>query len=163
MDRIPKFLDRIFYHLSKVAMLLLFITMLIEVIFRYVPGLHMAQPWVPGLLSLLDVWLIYLGSVVAMKSNTHLRITVLTERMSAKTREWNNVLVNLITLILMVLMIYYSIPIVKTGMDLTFFGGVAFSKGYSFIALPICLSAMAVMVLHRIFVSIRRIRSGEIQ
>jgi TRAP-type transport system small permease protein len=163
MEGLAKFLDRIFNHLSKLAMFLLFVTMLIEVIFRYIPGLHMAQPWVPGILSLLDVWLIYLGSVVAMRSNTHLRISVLTSRMSPKTKEWNNLFVNLISLILMLLIIYYSIPIVKTGMDLTFFGGVALSKGYSFIALPICIGAMVVMVLHRIAVSIQKIRAGELQ
>jgi TRAP-type C4-dicarboxylate transport system permease small subunit len=163
MERLSIFLERIFNHLSKVAILLLFITMLIEVIFRYIPGLHMAQPWVPGFLNLINVWLIYLGSVVAMKSNTHLRITFLTGRMSPKTKAWNDLIVNLMSLLLMILIIYYSVPIVETGMNLTFFGGLALSKGYSFIALPVCLTAMALMLMHRIVVSVRKIWAGEFQ
>ncbi|MCX5906197.1 MAG: TRAP transporter small permease subunit [Deltaproteobacteria bacterium] len=158
MERLTKFLDGIFSHLSRVAMLLLFIVMMIEVIFRYIPGLHMAQPWVPGILSLIDVWLIYLGSVVAMRANSHLRITFLVDRMSARQREWNNVVVNSITLSLLILVSFYSIPIVRTGMDLTFFGGFALSKGYNFIAVPICACAMALMVIRRILQSIQKIR-----
>ncbi len=161
MEHLTKFLDTIFSQLSRVAMVLLFIVMMIEVIFRYVPGLHMAQPWVPGILSLIDVWLIYLGSVVAMRANSHLRITFLVDRMSPRQREWNNIMVNSITLALLLLVSFYSIPIVKTGMDLTFFGGFALSKGYSFIAVPICACAMALMVVRRIGQSIRKIKAEE--
>ncbi len=142
-------------------MVLLFIVMMIEVIFRYVPGVHMAQPWVPGVLSLIDVWLIYLGSVVAMRANSHLRITFLVDRMSPRQREWNNVAVNSITLVLLLLVSFYSIPIVKTGMDLTFFGGFALSKGYNFIAVPVCACAMALMVVRRIRQSVQKIRTRE--
>jgi TRAP-type C4-dicarboxylate transport system permease small subunit len=155
---LTQFLERTFAYLSRVALFLLFVVMLIEVIFRYIPGLHMAQPWVPGILSLIDVWVIYLGSVVAMKTNSHLRITFFVERMTPYQREWNNLIVNSITLILLILLSLYSIPIVRTGMDLTFFGGFALSRGYSFIAVPICASAMALMVVHRILRSIQKIR-----
>ena len=158
MKALNQFIEKIFAQLSRVAMILLLIVMLIEVIFRYIPGLHMAQPWIPGILSLIDVWLIYLGSVVAMRANSHLRITFFIDRMSPRQREWNNIFVNSITLILLILVTYFSVPIVKTGMDLTFFGGFALSKGYNFIAVPISAGAMALMVIHRIIQSVQKIR-----
>lgn len=157
-EKCTAWLEHVFFGLSAVAMLLLCIVMLIEVLFRYLPGLSMAQPWVPGVLSLIDIWLIFMGSVVAMRAGTHLKITFFTSRMPKPVSGANTIFVNLINLALLLAMAYYSIPIVETGMDLTF-GGVPFSKGYGFMALPICTLLMALMVVRRILEEVKKMRS----
>lgn len=150
-------LDTIFQKLSILAILLLGLVIMIEVIFRYIPWFSFAQPWVPGTLDLLDTWLIFLGSVVGMHQNKHLRITFFVDKIPQRMREWNNIVVNLITLCLLVFIIYYSIPIVRSGMDLGF-GGVPFTKGYAFIALPICSFPMTLIVGRRIVESVKKLR-----
>lgn len=160
MEQISKAFHRIFYHLSGFCMFLLCLVMLIEVIFRYIPGLSMAQPWIPGILSLLDTWLIFLGSVVAMSANSHLRMGFFADRMPVHMREWNRLLVNAITLLLFIIMLFYSRPVVETGWDLQF-GGIPFSKGYSIIALPICIGIMSLIVIQRIMTSVRKIAKGN--
>ena len=149
LEKVASGISHVFFRLSALAMFLLCLIMLFEVIFRYIPGLSMAQPWVPGVLSLIDIWLIFMGSVVAMCQSSHLRITFFTSRMPSRVAKSNKLLVNVINLALLLIMTWFSIPIVETGMDLTF-GGVPFSKGYSFIALPVCTSLMAIMVIRNI-------------
>jgi TRAP-type C4-dicarboxylate transport system permease small subunit len=154
------FINHFFYRLSGFSMFLLCIVILIEVVFRYIPGLTMAQPWIPGVLSLLDTWLIFLGSIVAMKADSHLRLDFLATRLPPSLREWNCLFVNVVSLFLFILILIYSKPIVDTGWDLQF-GGVPFSKGYSIISLPVCLSFMSLILLQRILNSIRKIFSAK--
>jgi TRAP-type C4-dicarboxylate transport system permease small subunit len=160
MQSVFGLLGRFFYYLSGFCMLALCVVMLIEVVFRYIPGLTMAQAWVPGVLSLLDTWLIFLGSVVAMWKFSHLRIGFFADRLPSPFREWNHLVVNVVTLFLFIIILIYSRPIVATGWDLTF-GGVPFSKGYSIIALPICIGIMSLYVILRILNSIKKIVSGS--
>ena len=141
-------------------MFLLFIVMLLEVAFRYIPGVTQAQPWIPGVLSLLDIWLIFLASVVAMRKNSHLRITFFIDKFPYYLRVWITLIVNLITLFVFLIIIFFSQEIVKTGMGINV-GGVQFSKGYSFIALPITSGLMCIYVIIRIFDSIKTMRRGE--
>ena len=150
-------MTKIFERLSELSLLLLFLVMLAEVLFRYIPSFSSAQPWIPGVIAMLDIWLIFLGSVIAMQSNTHLRIKFFEKFMTPKVKELNRIIVNLITLCLLVLMIVSSIPIVRTGMDLNF-GGVPFSKGYSFVALPVCISFMIPIIISRIIRSVKVLR-----
>lgn len=159
-DRIPELFNSAFYYLSGAAMFLLCLVMLIEVVFRYIPGLSMAQPWIPGVLSLLDTWLIFLASVVAMKKDSHLRITFFTDRLPPRLREWNTLFINIITLVVFLAIIIYSREIVATGMDINF-GGVPFSKGYSFIALPVCLGFMTIVIIFRILESVNKMMRGN--
>lgn len=149
LDKTTYYIERCLFYLSAIAMFLLCFVMMIEVVFRYIPSLSIAQPWVPGVLSLIDIWLIFMGSVVAMRAGGHLKINFFTSRMPPSLARANKIFVNFINLILLIIMTYYSLPIVETGMDLTF-GGVPFSKGYSFMALPICSSIMALMVIRNI-------------
>ena len=158
LDKITYYIERCFFYLGAFAMFLLCFVMLIEVFFRYIPSLSIAQPWVPGVLSLIDIWLIFIGSVVAMRAGGHLKINFFTSRMPTPIARANKIFVNLINLILLIIMTYYSIPIVETGMDLTF-GGVPFSKGYSFMALPICSSLMALMVVRNIVNAVKEMKS----
>ena len=150
-------LDKISYQFSGLALFLLCVVMILEVLLRYVPWFNFAQDWVPGVLILMDTWLIFLASVAAMYRDKHLRINFFVKKMPQRMGEWNTLLVNTITLCLLLLMTYSSVPIVRSGMDLTF-AGVPFSKGYSFMALPVCTSLMALMVVRRIAVSIQKLR-----
>jgi TRAP-type C4-dicarboxylate transport system permease small subunit len=158
-DRILDGLSSICYYLGGISMFLLCIIMLIEVAFRYIPGVTQAQPWIPGVLSLLDIWLIFLASVFAMRKDSHLRITFFVNLVPHILREWTNLIVNCVTLFVFLVMIIFSQEIVKTGMDMHV-GGVPFSKGYSFISLPICIGLMSLFVLIRIVDSITKMRRG---
>ena len=159
-DRISDVISSSCYYLGGTAMFLLCIVMLVEVAFRYIPGVTHAQPWIPGVLSLLDIWLIFLASVVAMRKDSHLRISFFVDRFPRWLQLWINLTVNIVTLLVFMVMIIFSQEIVKTGMDMHV-GGVPFSKGYSFIALPICIGFMSIYVVLRILGSITDIKRGQ--
>ncbi len=159
MERISGVISKVCYYLGGLAMFLLCVVMVVEVIFRYIPGLSMAHPWIPGVLIMLDTWLIFLGSVVAMERASHLRITFFVNKIQPTLREWNSLLVNILTLLIFIIILIYSKQIIETGMDLNY-GGIPFSKGYTFLALPVCVGLMTFQVLLRISASIKRLRKG---
>jgi TRAP-type C4-dicarboxylate transport system permease small subunit len=158
-SRIAKAISQSCYYLGGMAMLFLCIVMLIEVAFRYIPGVTQAQPWIPGVLSLLDIWLIFLASVTAMQKDCHLRITFFIDLFSPAIRSWISIFVNICTLIVFIIMIVFSHEIVKTGMDINV-GGVPFSKGFSFISLPICIGFMSIFVVIRIVDGIHAVKGA---
>ena len=139
------------------ALFALCAVMMVEVVLRYVPWFNLAQDWVPGILILLDTWLIFLASIAAMYRNKHLRIDFFVRKMPPRMAEWNTLVIDTITLILLLGMTYFSIPIFLSGLDLNY-AGVPFPKGFSFFALPFCAGLMSLMVVRRIVLSIKKLR-----
>ena len=157
--RIFAALDRIFSQLSGWALLALCLIMGAEVILRYLPWFNLAQDWVPGILIFFDTWMIFLASIVAMYRDNHLRVDFFVNKMPPRMAEWNSLTVNLITLVLLVLVTYTGIPIFRSGMDLNY-AGLPFPKGLAFFALPFCSAWMAVMVVRRIALNLKKLAIG---
>jgi TRAP-type C4-dicarboxylate transport system permease small subunit len=155
-ERIFAALDRVFSQLSGWALFALCIVMGAEVILRYVPWFNLAQDWIPGILIFFDTWMIFLASIVAMQRDNHLRVDFFVKKMPPRMAEWNSLVVNIITLGLLVLVTYTGIPIFRSGMDLNY-AGLPFPKGLAFLALPFCTALMALMVVRRIVLTIRKL------
>ena len=149
MEKLGNYVERIFSSLSGAVIFLITVVMLAEALFRYIPWLSSAQAWIPGIIMMLNVWLVFLGSVAAMQLDTHLKMSLFSKNVPDALRKKIKLVVNSVSFVLLALVTYYSIPVVDSGMDITF-GGVPFSKGYSFIALPICSGIMALIALKRI-------------
>lgn len=145
-DGLSKAFYRIFYYLAGFCLFGLFVVMLAGVVFRYIPGLDAAAPWIPGVLNFFQVWLVFLGAVAATAARQHLRIGVFVDRMRGSPRRVVDATIWLVRVGTLALLLYVSIPVVRTGFDATI-GGVAFSKGYVYAVLPLALAAMIVLEL----------------
>lgn len=64
---------------------LMFIIMLLQVLTRYV--LKFGVPWTDEAARFLFLWSTFLGAAIAQRSNTHIRVSILTDRLKGKAKQ----------------------------------------------------------------------------
>ncbi len=79
-----RILDRVVGSAAAILLLIAMTLMLLGVIFRYV--LHHPQVWIDEVIATLFPWLTMLGAVLALRRNSHMRMTALVARTHARIR-----------------------------------------------------------------------------
>jgi len=85
------------------------IAVFIEVIFRYL--LHQPIYWSEEFPRFILIWLTFLGSVIAMKNNSHLSISLLTNRLAIQKRIWVQFFANTLSLLFISILVWGGIII----------------------------------------------------
>jgi TRAP-type C4-dicarboxylate transport system permease small subunit len=87
----------------------------LQIILRYFFGNPFV--WIGELATWLFIWLIYLGSIVLVHNNDHLKVDIVFERLPSAIKQWSRILVNLLVLSFLILIIYQTIIVLnKFGM-----------------------------------------------
>lgn len=147
-SRLAHLIERVFFHAAGACLAGLFIVMMFGVIFRYLPIQVGFEHWVPGLLNLLQVWLILFGSLAAVVSNHHLRIGFIVERFPSRVRIAVDPSVWVLRVLTLAVLLYSCIAVVDKGFSASI-GGVPFTKGVIYIALPVVLVLMLLLEIIR--------------
>jgi len=84
--------------LLAVMLGIMFIIVFLNVIFRY--GFNTGLTWSEELTRYVFVWLIFIGSIVALKDDNHLKVTMVVEKLPAKLQKITAVVVELLLLYL---------------------------------------------------------------
>ena len=79
-----RILDRVVGSAAAILLLIAMTLMLLGVIFRYV--LHHPQVWIDEVIATLFPWLTMFGAVLALRRNSHMRMTALVARTPARIR-----------------------------------------------------------------------------
>lgn len=104
--------------INDVSVVLLFIamtiTVLIQVFFRYV----MQSPlrWTEEASRYLMIWLVLLGSGIAMRNKAHLQVDVLTSALPQKPKMFFNVIVSILTITFLLIMTYFGFKVAMKTM-----------------------------------------------
>lgn len=141
-------IERVFFHAAGACLGALFLVMMGGVIFRYLPIQVGFEHWVPGLLNLLQVWLILFGSLAAVVSNHHLRIGFIVEKFPARVQTFVNTSVWVLRFLTLSILLYSCIAVVDKGFSASI-GGVPFTKGLIYVALPVVLVLMLLLEVMR--------------
>ena len=141
---VARLIERVFFHAAGFCLMALFSVMMGGVLFRYLPIQVSLEHWVPGLLNLLQVWLILFGSLAAVVSGHHLRIAFIVEQFPAHLRVPVNGFVWLLRVLTLATILYSSIAVVDKGFSASI-GGVPFTKGLIYAALPVVLTLMLLL------------------
>lgn len=148
LSRLSHLIERVFFHAAGTCLAALFIVMMFGVIFRYLPIQVGFEHWVPGLLNLLQVWLILFGSLAAVVSNHHLRIGFIVERLPYNLRVAVDITVWMLRVLTLAILFYSCIAVVDKGFSASI-GGVPFTKGVIYVALPVVLMLMLLLEIIR--------------
>jgi TRAP-type C4-dicarboxylate transport system permease small subunit len=157
IDPFSRFIERTFFHLAGFCLLALLLVMLTGVGLRYLPLTRQAEHWIPGVLNLFQVWLVLFGSVAAVVSRHHLRITFFVDRLSDRMGRAVDLFMWLVRVATLGVVLYASYRVVETGFDVSI-GGVPFTKGHIYVALPLVL---VLMILLEIIKLRRNARQGS--
>ncbi len=145
-EPVAHLIERLFFHLAGLCLFALFIVMMGGVIFRYLPVRSELEHWVPGVLNLLQVWLILFGSLAAVISRHHLRIGFIVAQLPHRMKCFVDVLVWIVRFATLAILLYACVPVIRAGFDASI-GGVPFTMGLVYVALPIVLPLMILLEL----------------
>lgn len=102
--RVGKFLlDVIELYIPMFAFIGLFLMFIVNIFFRYV--LNNPLTWPPELIVTGFVWLALLSATYVRRKGTHVKFTIVYERLSAKKQTLNRILVNVIIVVFFVIAI----------------------------------------------------------
>jgi len=85
------------------------IAVFIQIIFRYI--LHHPIYWSEEFPRFILIWLTFLGSAIAMKNNSHLSVSLLTNRLDVQKRILIQFFANLLSLLFLLILVWGGIKI----------------------------------------------------
>lgn len=148
LDPLSRFVEKVFLHIAGACLGALFMVMLAGAVLRYLPVQTSIEHWAPGLANLFQVWLVLFGSVAALVSRHHLRIGFLVERLPAGAERAVSAMVWAVRMATLGLLLQACFRVVEASFSASI-GGVPFSKGDIYVALPVCLVAMIALEILR--------------
>lgn len=149
-----KGIERIISFIGCTILCLLTIIIFFQVICRYV--LQMPLSWSEEVTRYMMVWLVYVGSVLAIRTHSHVRINLLTNFLKdkIKIRKSLNILEKMLSILYMLIIIYSGwllIPdTISQGTPL-----LRFPMGIIYLIIPVSAILMAISMSIELIFSIR--------
>lgn len=121
---------------------LMFVIMLLQVLSRYV--LKIGMPWTDEAARFLFLWSTFLGAAIAQRSNSHIRVSILTDRLRGKVKQIFVIAASSIEAVVSIIIVIGTILMMKKT-----YGILASSIpiGYSWIYLSLALGVSIIVVL----------------
>ena len=110
-----KKIENIFTILSGICLAVVFFVTFGQVIQRYVFQLPM--PWATDVIRIFFVYSIFFGMGVGVFKKAHLNIDVLVQVFPSWARPWFDLLSNVVVIIFLSFVLYFSIPFIKANAD----------------------------------------------
>ena len=126
--------------------LALFILNMLRIFLRYFLGV--AWLWEPDFCRLLFIWIVFVGATVLYMGKGHLVVDYFLDRMKSNTRERMHFIIDLVTAIFLVALVWRGIEVTKVRMRIPF-DTWDLPTGYAYMAVPICAAIMIIVTLVR--------------
>ena len=147
---IKKVVDKILDYFAIVLFTLVFVVVLLQVYMRYV--FNRPLVWSEELARYLFMWVSLIGWVFAVRSGTHIRISIVADKLPLRVRKFLDIINFVLTLVFSGVMLWYGVVLMKSNMDvptITLF----FTYAAVYAAVPFSMTFL-------IFYSVLRLISG---
>lgn len=141
---VKKFTETAIDWLSVFLLSGIFVLGIAQIIWRWL--LKDPIVWSEELIQLTYVWICYLGWTIAERMDTHIRITILANRLPMGAQKYLQIFNHILCIAFSVLMVYYGIQLVGAGLKRT---AVSFPLNYAVVYVmgPLC---NAIIILYEI-------------
>jgi TRAP-type C4-dicarboxylate transport system permease small subunit len=126
--------------------LLLFLLNILRISLRYFLGIGWL--WEPDFCRLLFIWIVFVGATVLYVGKGHLAVDFFLNQMQQNTRERMHFMIDLVTTIFLVALVWRGIEVTKVRMRIPF-DTWDLPTGYAYMAVPICAAIMIIVTLVR--------------
>jgi len=129
-----------------------------QVLFRYI----FASPltWSEELARYCFVWIVYLGAPIALHRGLHIGVDNLTIHLSKKSQRILEAINDAIALALVVLVVFASIEVLQAN-RLQFSPAIGLQMALVYLAIPICMVVMALVLAEKLLVRTSQARPEE--
>jgi len=133
-------------YFAGALFLLLFLLNILRILLRYFLGI--AWLWEPDFCRLLFIWIVFVGATVLYMGKGHLVVDYFLDRMKSNTRERMHFIIDLVTTIFLVALVWRGIEVTKVRMRIPF-DTWDLPTGYAYVAVPICSAIMTIVSVIR--------------
>jgi len=141
------------------AVLIMFVVICCQVLFRYV--LHQPSPWTEELARYLFIWVSMVGAAYGVNTQAHFGFELLVKKMSSRMQRAGHYFIQLCMGLLVVVLVVYGLRMVKVvSFQLT--PALQLPMRYVYYSLPVSGLLMAFHLVHHFLISCRPQRLPDI-
>lgn len=133
--------------LLMLTMLMIFVSVLVQVFFRYVLNQPLLGP--AEITTWCLVWAGYLGAGVALRSDEHIALKIITSRLAPRQQFVFKLISRLIVLYFLVLFVYYGFVMALTSP--AFSWAVEVKLMWAMLGIPVAGMAMLIHIIYLVF------------
>ena len=150
---IVKALDGFGYFLLVVATLVMVISILLQVFFRY--AMNSPLYWSEEVARYAFVWLVFIGAAIASKRGAHIGVDYIVMHLPELPKNILAIFVNLLILFFISCVIYMSAGVIKSNMT-QLSPAMRIPMGYIYLAIPTGLGISSVYIAISLSTTIKR-------
>ena len=140
--------NNIFIPLLNILCFVMLVTTFLSVVCRYI--FHYAIIWAPELSRFLYIFIIFIGTFLGIRRNTHIGLNIFIERLSPQIQNIIEIIRNIILMAYFIFLIFLGFKFVGFGMhQMTLTLGIA--KGWIYLVIPISAILMFIAIFQRTF------------
>ena len=136
IEKISNILIRINEFLAGVVLGSAMIIGILQVFYRYF--LNLSLTWSEEIMRYMLLWLVFTTLPIAVVSKKHISLDIILEKVSPEIKKWMEIIINLIGIIIIVSLAFYSIELVALG-KLQRVSSINIQLNYIYIIVPISL------------------------
>lgn len=155
---ILKAIDGFSYLLLVVATLVMVISILLQVFFRY--AMNAPLYWSEEVARYAFVWLVFIGAAIASKRGAHIGVDYLVMHLPKLPRNVLAVFVDLLVLFFITCVIYMSVDVIKINMT-QLSPAMRIPMGYIFMAIPTGLGISFVYIAISLCTTLKNTYKGK--
>ena len=132
----------------------LVLSVAVGVLFRY--ALQQSLFWATEVPNILMIWIVFLGSVVALHEKKHIAFAAILDALGPHAKPWAEALVNVIILLFLLALVGYGSQVVGHTMD-SRTEALQIPQGYLYACLPVSSGLMAISTLQGLWGNLKDI------
>lgn len=132
---------KIFSMLGGICLAGVFVIVFAQVIQRYV--FQLSMPWANDVIQILFTYSVFLGMAIGVFNKSHLNVDVLIQSLSPKRKQWFALLTNIVVIVFLSSVFFYSIRFVTDNMD-QYMTYVKVPMSLAYAAIPLTVAFMLI-------------------
>lgn len=104
-------MDKILEWAVTISFILMILTVMLQVIARY--ALPWSPHWTEEMARFCFIYMVSLGAGLAVKDRAYINVSIFLDRLTTKSRIWMDTLILFSIFVLMLVMLGFSIPLIK--------------------------------------------------
>lgn len=159
IGRINAALGYIEMAILATAVLIMFVVICCQVLFRYV--LHQPSPWTEELARYLFIWVSMVGAAYGVNTQAHFGFELLVKKMSPRMQRAGHYFIQLCMGLLVAVLVVYGLRMVKV-VSFQVTPALQLPMRYVYYSLPVSGLLMAFHLIHHFLVACRRQHAPDI-
>ena len=160
VNRLTSVIDKLFLYCIGVALVAVVFICLMQVIARYVFSASFS--WAEEISVTIVLWSVWIGASLAVKSNTHLRLSLLDKKVSPHTRIILQILLKFITILFVVIIFYASRIVIQVNENITLMS-LSITVNVMYWSVPFGCFLMTFYCLRSIWDDFKELRSSALE